>query len=35
VVKKGYKTAEENVELKVGKTDVFSLEKQIMLNKDK
>jgi len=35
VIKKGYKTAEENVELKVGKTDVFSLEKQIMLNKDK
>ena len=35
VVKKGYKTAEEKVELKVGKTDTFSLEKQIMLNKDK
>ncbi len=35
VVKKGYKTAEEKVELKIGKTDTFSLEKQIMLNKDK
>ena len=35
VVKKGYKTAEEKVELKVGKTDTFSLEKQILLNKEK
>ena len=35
VVKKGYKTAEEKVELKIGKTDTFSLEKQILLNKDK
>lgn len=35
IVKKGYKTAEEKVELKVGKTDTFSLEKQIMLNKEK
>lgn len=35
VVKKGYKTAEEKVDLKLGKTDTFSLEKQIMLNKEK
>jgi molybdopterin-binding protein len=35
IVKKGYKTAEEKVELKVGKTDTFSLEKQIMLTKEK
>ena len=35
VVKKGYKTAEEKVDLKVGKTDTYSLEKQIMLNKEK
>lgn len=35
VVKKGYKTTEEKVDLKMGKTDVFSLEKQIMLNKEK
>ena len=35
VIKKGYKTAEEKVELKIGKTDTFSLEKQIMLNKEK
>jgi Tol biopolymer transport system component len=35
VFKKGYKTTEEKVDLKVGKTDTFSLEKQIMLNKDK
>lgn len=35
VAKKGYKTAEENVELKVGKTDTYSLEKQIMLSKEK
>ncbi len=35
VAKKGYKTAEEKVELKVGKTDTYSLEKQIMLNKEK
>ncbi len=34
-VKKGYKSAEEKVDLKIGKTDVFSLEKQIMLNKEK
>lgn len=35
VVKKGYKTAEEKAELKIGKTDTFSLEKQIMMSKDK
>lgn len=35
VVKKGYKTAEEKADLKIGKTDTFSLEKQIMMNKDK
>lgn len=35
VVKKGFKTAEEKVELKLGKTETFSLEKQIMLNKEK
>jgi Tol biopolymer transport system component len=35
VVKKGYKTGEEKAELKIGKTDTFSLEKQIMLTKDK
>ena len=34
-VKKGYKSGEEKVELKVGKTDTFSLEKQIMLHKEK
>jgi tetratricopeptide (TPR) repeat protein len=35
VVKKGYKNAEEKVDLKIGKTDTFSLEKQIMMSKDK
>lgn len=35
VIKKGYKTAEEKVELKSGKTDTFSLEKQIMMTKEK
>ena len=35
VVKKGYKTTTETVELKIGKTEPFSLEKQIMLNKEK
>jgi Tol biopolymer transport system component len=35
VAKKGYKTAEEKVDLKVGKTDTYSLEKQIMLTKEK
>jgi hypothetical protein len=35
VVKKGYKTAEEKADLKIGKTDTFSLEKQIMMTKDK
>lgn len=33
--KKGYKSAEEKVELKIGKTETFSLEKQIMLSKEK
>ncbi len=33
--KKGYKPAEEKIELKLGKTDAFSLEKQIMLSKEK
>ncbi|MES2133234.1 MAG: carboxypeptidase regulatory-like domain-containing protein [Bacteroidota bacterium] len=33
--KKGYKPAEEKVELKLGKTDTFSLDKQIMLSKEK
>lgn len=35
VFKKGYKLAEEQVELKLGKTETFSLEKQFMLNKEK
>lgn len=35
VAKKGYKTAQETVDLKLGKTDTYSLEKQIMLSKDK
>ncbi|MBI3520910.1 MAG: PD40 domain-containing protein [Bacteroidetes bacterium] len=35
VASKGYKTAEEKVELKLGKTDTFSLEKQIMMQKEK
>ncbi len=35
VAAKGYKTAEEKVELKIGKTDTFSLEKQIMMSKEK
>jgi Tol biopolymer transport system component len=35
VSKKGYKPAEEKVELKLGKTDAFSLEKQIMLTREK
>lgn len=34
-IKKGYKTAEEKVDLKLGKADTFSLEKQIMMTKDK
>jgi len=33
--KKGYKPAEEKVDLKMGKTDTFSLDKQIMLSKEK
>lgn len=35
VVKKGYKTAEEKADLKIGKTETYSLEKQIMMTKDK
>lgn len=35
VVKKGYKAAEEKIDLKVGKTETFSLEKQFMLSKEK
>jgi hypothetical protein len=35
VIKKGYKTTEEKAELKIGKTDTYSLEKQIMMSKDK
>lgn len=34
-VKKGYKTSEEKVELKTLKNDTFSLEKQLMLTKEK
>jgi hypothetical protein len=34
-VKKGYKTAEEKADLKIGKTSTFSLEKQIMMTKEK
>ena len=35
IVKKGYKSLEEKVELKMGKNTIFSLEKQFMLNKEK
>jgi hypothetical protein len=35
VSKKGYKVAEEKVDLKIGKNDTFSLEKQIMISKEK
>jgi Tol biopolymer transport system component len=35
IVKKGYKTLEEKVELKRGINNTFSLEKQFMLNKEK
>ena len=35
VNKKGYKIAEEVIELKMSKTDTFILEKQVMLKKDK
>lgn len=35
VLKKGYKLVEEKAELKLGKTETFSLEKQIMLSKEK
>jgi hypothetical protein len=34
-VKKGYKTTEEKADLKIGKTSTFSLEKQIMMTKEK
>ena len=34
-MKKGYKLTEEKVELKVGKTETFSLEKQFMITKEK
>ena len=33
IVKKGFKSAEEKVELKMGKNETFSLEKQFMLSK--
>jgi hypothetical protein len=35
VIKKGYKNAEEKVELKLGKTETYALEKQFLLTKDK
>ena len=35
VSKKGYKTAEEKIDLKLGKNETYSLEKQILLSKDK
>ncbi len=35
IVKKGYKTVNEKVDLKLGKNEAFSLEKQIMLTKEK
>ncbi len=35
VIKNGYKTVVEPVELKIGKIDTYSLEKQIMMNKEK
>ncbi len=35
VSKKGYKAAEEKVDIKLGKAEAFSLEKQIMLSKEK
>ena len=35
VSKKGYKGAEETVDLKIGKNDTFSLEKQVMMSKEK
>lgn len=35
IIKKGYKTIEEKIELKMGKNNTFSLEKQFMLNKEK
>lgn len=35
ISKKGFKSAEEKVELKMGKNEAFSLEKQFMLSKEK
>ena len=35
IVKKGFKSAEEKVELKMGKNETYSLEKQFMLSKEK
>ncbi len=35
VSKKGYKETEEKADLKIGKNDTYSLEKQIMMSKDK
>ena len=35
VSKKGYKPAEDKVDLKTGKNDTYALEKQIMLTKEK
>lgn len=35
VVKKGYKTAEEKIDLKLGNKETYSLEKQFLLNKEK
>ena len=32
---KGYKTAEEKVDLKIGDKETYSLEKQLMLSKEK
>ena len=35
ISKKGFKSAEEKVELRMGKNETFSLEKQFMLSKEK
>lgn len=35
IVKKGYKSLEEKVELKMGKNNTFTLEKQFLINKEK
>lgn len=34
-IKKGYSATEEKIELKIGKDETFSLEKQLMINKEK